>query len=434
LAGEFDTRASLRRYQFIGLTGLALIFGSLVGWAALSSIHGAVIAPGVTVVESYVKKVQYRDGGIVAEILVKEGDRVKAGDVLLRMDVTETRAELEIIRSELVELEAKRARLIAERDGADKVTFPEALEGRRNDAAVAGVLTGQEKLFTTQKAAVDGRKEQLNERITQLAEQIGGLKSQVTSNTEQARLIAFELGNLKKLLEKGLVPANRVLALEREAARLEGERGQRIADIAAAQGRISETKLQIIQLDDDVRTRTLTDLREAETRIAELNERRIAAETKLRRTNVRAPWTGIVHQLAVHTVGGVIAAGETIMLIVPDLDELVIEAHVNPNDIDQVAVGQEAIMRFPGLNMRTTPEVTAEVVQVSADITRPQDNTPPFYGVRLKMSQAELKKLGDVHLKPGMPAEAFIRTRDRTPLSYLLRPLTDQIARTFREG
>jgi HlyD family secretion protein len=433
MAGIATARKSLRRHQLLGFAGLLVILGSIVGWSVLSSIHGAVIAPGFTVVETSVKKVQYPDGGIVAAIYVAEGDRVEAGDRLVKMDETQIRAELEIVKAGLVELHAQRARLVAQRDGADKITFPELLESRRSDVELGQVLAGQEKLFANQKAAIEGRKEQLTERIAQLREQIDGLKAQVTSNREQARLIDKELKNLQGLFKQGLVPITRVLALEREAARLEGEAGQRSADIAAAEGRISETRLQMIQLDDDAGTRTLTDLREAETRIAELTERQIAAEARLKRTLVRAPQGGWIHQLNVHTIGGVTAPGEIIMLIVPELDELVIDAQLSPNDIDQVQVGQLAIMRFPTFDQRTTPQVHASVTQVAANITRPTDNTPPYYSVRLKLTQSELKRLGPVILKPGMPAEAFIRTRERSPISYLLQPLTDQVARTFRE-
>lgn len=432
--GNSPTRRTLRKYQLFGLTGLILLFGSLGAWGSLSNIQGAVIAPGVIVVESYVKRVQHREGGIVGEIRVREGDPVKAGEMLLKLDETETRAELEILQSVLDEFEAKRARLIAERDGEDKIVFPESLLSRKDDAAIASMIVGQERLFTTQKASLDGRKEQLNERVGQLEEQITGLHAQVDSKKEQSRLIKDEHKNLKMLQEQGLVPVSRVLALEREAARLDGESGQLVGDIAAAKGRIVETRLQIIQLEDDARTRTLSELREAEARISEVQERRIAAQAKLSRTVIKAPIDGIVHQLAVHTIGGVIAPGETVMQIVPDLDELVIEAHVTPQDIDQVHVTQKAQVRFPAFSQRTTPEVFGEVIHVSADLTRPDAHTPPYFVIRIRLTQDELNRLGDVKLKPGMPAESFIQTGERRPLDYLLQPFTDQIARTFREG
>ncbi len=428
------TRKSLRRYQLLGMAGLVAIFGSIISWALLASIHGAIIAPGVMVVESNVKRVQYPDGGIVSEIYVKEGDRVKAGDKLVRMDETQLRTELQIVNSNLIEMRAQRARLVAERDEADHVSFPDDIESLRSNPDVADILSGQEKLFTADRAALKGREEQLGERIDQLTEQIGGFKAQVDSNKEQARLIDKELASLQGLLKQGLVPVTRVLALQREAARLEGQVGQRTADMAGAAGRISETKLQIIQLGDDSRAKILSQLHDTETKIAELFERQTAAQVKLKRTLVLAPQSGWVQQLNVHTIGGVTAPGETMMLIVPDRDPLVIQAHISPKDIDQVRLGQDAMIRFPSFNQRTTPQVHAKVVQLDADITQPQDKSPPFFGARLKLSQEEIRRLGAVELKPGMPAEAFIRTHERSPMSYLLQPLTDQIARTFREG
>ncbi len=434
MAEMTETRKSLRHYQLLGMVGLIAIFGSLMSWAFLASIHGAIIAPGVIVVESNVKRVQYPGGGIVSEIYVKEGDKVKAGDKLVRMDETQLRTELQIVKANLIEMRAQRARLVAERDDADRVAFPDDLESLRSSPIVAEVLSSQEKLFAADRAAIKGRKEQLGQRIDQLKEQIDELKAQKTSDKEQDRLIHQELESLQTLLKQGLVPVTRVLALQREAARLEGQVGQRTADMAGAAGRISETKLQIIQLGDDLRAKILTELRDTDAKIAELVERRTAAEDKLRRTLVRAPRSGWVQHLNVHTIGGVTSPGETMMLIVPDLDKLVIEAHVSPKDIDQVRVGQDAMIRFPAFNQRTTPQVHASIVQLDADITRPQDKSPPFFGARLRLSQEEIKRLGHVELKPGMPAEAFIRTRERSPISYLLQPLTDQIARTFREG
>jgi len=430
-----DTRKSLRRYQLLGMAGLIAVVGTLMSWGFLATIHGAVIAPGVIVVESNVKRVQYPDGGIVAKIFVKDGDKVKAGDKLVRMDETQLRSELQIVKANLIEMRAQRARLVAERDEADRVTFPDDLKSLRGDPVVADVLTGQEKLFTADVAALKGRKEQLSERIDQLNQQISGLKAQMVSNKEQDKLIHQELASLESLLKQGLVPVTRVLALKREAARLEGQVGQRTSDMAAAAGRISETKLRIIQLGDDSRAKILSQLRDTDAKIAELVERRTAAQAKLGRTLLRAPRGGWVQNLNVHTVGGVTAPGETLMVIVPALDKLVIEAHIRPKDIEQVRVGQDAMIRFPALNRRTTPQVHGRLVQLDADITRPRDKSRAFFGARLVLSQAAIKRLGpNVVLKPGMPAEAFIRTHERSPISYLLQPLTDQIARTFREG
>jgi HlyD family secretion protein len=393
-----------------------------------------VIAPGVITVETHLKRIQHRDGGIVAEIAVKEGDRVQAGQMLVRLDETDPRAELSIVEATLDEFRAKRARLLAERDDLSEIEFPVELASRSSDKRIADILLGQRRLFTTQHAALKGRIEQLTERIGQLEQEGVGLNAQYASKKEQTRLVREELDNLKQLLKQGLVQANRVFALDRERADLEGAEGELIAQIASTKGRISEIRLQVIQLDDDARTKTLSDLREAEATIAEAEQRRIAANAKLERTVIRAPRPGYVHQLAVHTIGGVIAPGADIMAIVPDLDQLVIDVHVRPEDIDQVTVGQAAQLRFPAFDQRTTPEVMGEVMQVDADLTTPPDQQAPYFGVRVALGPDQIELLGGNKLKPGMPAEAFIRTKERSPFNYLLQPLTDQIAHTFREG
>jgi HlyD family secretion protein len=427
------TLRSLRFYQFLGLAGLLVVFGSIGAWAAMSSIHGAVVASGTVVVEGHSKRIQNRDGGIVAEIRVEDGDYVEAGDLLIRLDETETRAQLAIIDAVLDEFEAKRARLAAERDG-EKVRFPATLLARRDEPNVAELLVGQERFFASRKAVLDGRKDQLNQRIDQLKQEISGITAQATSTGEQSRLIGGELDSLRPLLDDGFVSVTRIRSLEREQARLLGDAGQREAEIARAQARIGETRLEIIQLADDARSATLEELGEAESRIAELRERQLEAQTKLTRTHLRAPLAGLVHQLAVHTIGGVIGAGDTIMQIVPQADELVVEARVRAQDIDEIVEGQGAIIRFTAFNQRNTMQAMAEVMQVSADTSQETRDAPPTFAVRLRLSADELDKLGDLTLKPGMPAEVFIQTRTRTPLSYLLQPLSDQIARSFRES
>lgn len=431
---QSSTIRTMRGYQIGGFLGLGLLVGVLGTWAVMAPIQGAVIAPGVTVVESYLKRIQHRDGGIVAEIAVKEGDHVEAGALLIKLDETDARAELAILQSMLDEFEAKRARLVAERDDLAEISFPGVLQGRAKEPRIADLMAGQRKLFTVQKAALTGRIEQLTERIGQLQQEIQGLDAQYASKKEQTVLVREELANLKQLLKQGLVQANRVFALDRERARLEGEEGELLARIASTKGRISETKLQIIQLEDDARTKTLSDLREAEAGVTETLERRDATEAKLKRTEVRAPGAGTVHQLAVHTIGGVIAPGADMMAIVPKLDELVIDAHVRPEDIDQVNLGQMAQVRFPAFDLRTTPEINGEVIQVAADLTQTSKDTPPYFAVRVRLGPDQLKLLGANKLRPGMPAEAFIQTEQRSPLSYFLQPLTDQIAHTFREG
>jgi HlyD family secretion protein len=299
-------------------------------------------------------------------------------------------------------------------------------------------MAGEEKLFESRRTARAGQRSQLRERIAQLNEEVRGLSAQLAAKESELELIGTELVGVADLYKKNLVSISRYMQLQRDQTRLQGERGQFIADIARARGKISETELQIIQVDQDFRTEVLKDLREAQGKIAELKERVTAAEDQLKRVDLRAPQAGFVHQLAVHTVGGVIANGETIMQIVPRADELVVEAKVAPNDIDQVAVGAEAVVRVLAGNQRTTPVISGRLTRVSADLTREQQQNSAqpaqaYYTVRIVLPAEEVARLRDIHLLPGMPVEVFIQTHERSPLQYLLKPLQEQIARTFRE-
>jgi HlyD family secretion protein len=438
MATEQDPRRMIRKLNLTGLAITAVLIGGVGGWAATAQLAGAVIAPGTIVVESSVKKVQHPTGGVIGEILVKEGDEVDEGQLVLRLDDTVTRATLGAVRSQLDELMAREARLLAERDDADEIMFPAQLTVRRNDLSVAAAVAGEQKLFESRKTARTGQRAQLRERIAQLNEEIRGLSAQVAAKESELVLIGKELIGVAELYQKNLVSISRYTQLQRDQTRLQGERGQLIADIARARGKISETELQIIQLDQDFRTDVLKDLREAQGKIAELKERVTAAEDQLKRVDLRAPQAGTVHQLAVHTLGGVISNGETIMQIVPRADELVVEAKVAPFDIDQVATGATAAVRIMSGNQRTTPVITGRVTRVSADVAREQQQNSAqpaqaYYTVRVALPADEVARLTDIHLVPGMPAEVFIQTHERTPLQYLLKPLQEQIARTFRE-
>jgi len=428
-----DTRRSTRNLIIAGYVSIAVIVGIFGTWSFLASINGAVIAPATLVVESYSKKVQHSEGGIISRILVKDGDRVTEGQDLLLLDTTETKAELAILQGSLDEFLIKKSRLEAQRDGSGTLIVPPDLTARASDQSIASILGGQQKLLTSSNELDRGKMEQLQQQVQQLTEEISGIDAQITSLTTQSGLIEEELTGLRSLQAQGLVPSSRVLATEREAARLEGSRAELTSNRASAQAKVGEVKLRILQINEDRRTQALGELRETEAKIAELQEKLIAATTRLSRTSIKAPITGTIYQLAVHTEGGVIMRGDTIMLIVPEGDDLVLEAKVMPNDIDQVTMGQPAQVRFPAFNSRLTPEVGAEVTQVAADVTRIDANTPPFYAVRLVIPAKELARLGDQKLKPGMQAEAFIQTEARSPLTYLVRPLWDQIAHTWRE-
>ncbi len=430
----FNTKKSLRNTLLSGYSSIFLVLGAMGAWATLAQLHGAVIAHATIVVESYSKKVQHQAGGIVSRILVKDGDRVTEGQDLVVLDFTDAKAELGVTDGALDELLIKRARLEAQRDGVSVMVLNEAITKRRDEPTLAATIGGQNKLLKSAFDSIASRSLQLKEQISQLKEQIDGLGAQLNANKRQTELIEKELAGLKKLQAKGLVPNSRILSVERESASLEGQRGELQATKATTQSRIGEVELRILQLSEDSRTQALTDLRETEARITELLERRVALSSRLARTTIKAPITGLIYQLAVHTEGGVVGPGETLMLIVPEGDDLVLQAQVSPNDIDQISIGQVAQVRFPSFNARLVPEIGAVVQQVSADTSRIDANSAPFYAVRLVITAAELKKLGSNKLKPGMAAEAFIQTTAQTPLSYMLKPLTDQVSRALRES
>lgn len=434
---EEDPTKTMRRLNLVGFGLLVLLVGGFGGWAVGSELSGAVIAPGSVVVESSVKKVQHPTGGIVGEILVKEGQKVSAGQILMRLDETVTRSTLGILRAQLDESLARENRLLAERDGLAELAFPEELVPRRGEKTVQAATQGELKLFTSRYSGREGQRSQLRQRIAQSNEEIRGLSAQQEAKEREISFVSEELGGVSQLWSKNLIPISRIMVLQRDKARLEGERGQYIAEIARARGKISETELQILQLDQDLSTEVLKELRETQGKISELREKLTAAEDQLRRIDILAPQSGVVHQMAVHTVGGVVANGETIMLIVPVADNLVIEGKVAPQDIDLLTVGDAATVRIMAGNQRTTPDLKAELRRVSADLTREQgaggQPGPSYYSIRLELLPGEAARLGSMALVPGMPAESFIQTGSKTPLQYLLKPLKDQIAHTFRE-
>ena len=381
------------------------------------------------------KKVQHLTGGIVKEIRVREGDHVKAGDILVRLDETQTKAADAIVSKNLDELIAQQARLEAERDGEDHIAFPVGVSERAGDqkSDSARTMVAERKLFVLRRQARDGRKAQLKERISQLKEQIQGYVGQTDAKTREIQLINKELEGVRELWKTKLIPLTRLNALERDAARVEGERSQLIGAIAEAKGKITETQLQILQVDQDLRSEVGKDLADTRSKVSEFVERKVAAEDQLKRIDIRAPQNGIVKQLSVHTVGGVIAAGDPIMLIVPDADALTVEAKIAPQDIDQLYLGQLASLRFTAFNQRTTPEISGKVSLISPDITQDPKTGASYYLVQITPNASEVARLGDVKLMPGMPVESFIKTGERTMISYLIKPLRDQVGRAFKE-
>jgi HlyD family secretion protein len=427
-------QGSIRRHLALGLALGAVLVVGVGGWATFTQISGAVIAPGQLVVETDVKKVQHPTGGVVGELRVHDGMRVKAGDILIRLDETQTRANLDIILKALDELSARRARDEAERDGAATIAFPPELLARKDsDPSVAHLIEGETRLFRSRVAGREGQKAQLRERVQQLREEIKGLTEQVAAKAREVGFITGELQGVRELYAKNLVPLARVNALERDAARLDGERGQLLASTASARGKIAETELQILQIDGDMRTETGKDLAEIRGKWSEYVEKRVAAEDQLKRVDMRAPQSGTVHQMTVHTIGGLVTPSEPAMLIVPEADQLAVEVKIQPQDIDNVRLDQAAVLRFSAFNQRTTPEIDGVVSRVSADVTSDPKTGMSYYTARIRVPEDQKERLGTARLVPGMPVETFMQLGNRSVLSYLTKPLTDQIAKAWRE-
>ncbi len=430
---DLEISRSIRRHLMVGVIASLALVGGAGAWAAVTNLAGAVVAPGHFVVDSYVKKVQHPKGGIVGEILVREGDKVRAGDVLMRLDATQTRANLAIVTKRLNELAARLARLEAERDDRDAIIFPDWLLANDGDAEVAAAIHSESRLFQSRREAREGQKAQLNQRIEQFEHEIAGLKAQEVAYAEGIEVLNTEISALNRLREQGIVSDQRLNGLKTQAATFGGERGEKIAFQAQSAGRITETRLQILQIDQDLRTEVGRELREVQAQIGEYVERRVAAEDELKRIDIVAPQSGIVHQLAVHTLGGVISPADPIMLIVPEGDDLALEVQIAPKDVDQIQIGHAALLRMTAFNLRTTPELNGFVSRIAADLTTDERSGQSYYLVRVAIPQAEKEKLKNLTLVPGMPAEVMIKTGERTALSYLVKPLSDQIFRAFRE-
>jgi HlyD family secretion protein len=423
---------SLALHLLLGFGTVVALGCFIFGWATFTEISGAVIASGKLAVDSNVKKVQHPTGGVVGDLMVKDGDHVKKGDVVARLDETQARTNLAIVTKALDELAARQARNEAERDGARTVTFPAELLARRDDPEVAQVVASEQRLFEVRQSAREGQRSQLLEQIDQLEQQIQGNVEQERAKSKEIDWVQQELVGIRGLWNQNLVPFSRLTTLERDAARLLGERGVLIAAIAQARGRIAETRLKILQIDEELRTGVGKELAEIRGKKSELVEKRVAAEDQNRRIDLVAPQDGKVFQRSVHTVGGVIQAGEVLMLVVPVSDALIVEARVSPQDVDQLHLGQRAVLRFSSFNRRTTPELNGNVTEIGADATHDEKRNESYYSVRIRISDSEFERLDGLQPLSGMPVETFIETSPRTVVSYLMRPMLEQIDRTFR--
>ncbi|MBK1719773.1 HlyD family type I secretion periplasmic adaptor subunit [Thiocystis violacea] len=419
--------------RIAGLLILIVALGGFVLWSLLAPIDGAAVAPGVVAVESARKTVKHLDGGIVSEILAREGDRVAEGDVLVRLDDTEASAQLEIARGQFLSLRAQEARLLAERDDLEDIGFPDELLAEGNDPRIREAITGEQRVFQARKKALSGEQQVLQQRSEQLQEQIRGLEALADSKTKRIDLYQEELDGLHKLFDKGLGDKSRLREWERLSAELEGERGQHQSDIASARVQIGEAEIQAAQLKRRFTSEVVTELRDVETKLADLRERMRALGKTLERTEIKSPAAGAVVGTSVHTIGGVIRPGDPILDIVPEGESLIIEARVQPIDIDRVAPGLEADLHMSAFNARTTPVIPGQVLTISADRLVDQATNQPYYLARIQVTPEGMSKLKGRVLQAGMPVDAMIKTGERTFFDYLIRPLTDRVSSAFRE-
>lgn len=427
---EWPARAPI----VIGYLGVVLLLVGFGGWAVMSEINGAVISSGRIEVEQNQQVVQHPDGGIVAEIAAKDGDRVTAGDLLIRLDADELRSELSIVEGQLFEVLARRARFEAERDSAADIVFPPLLTQSPNPVA-AELMEGQRKLHEARRTSEDWQREQLQRQHDQLASQIDGLEAQRQALERQIVLLNQEIADQSSLLERGLTQAARVLALQREEANLAGRLGEVAAAVAETESRMTELEVEILKLEIVRREQAISSLRDLQYNEIELAERRNMILTRLDRLDIRAPASGIVHASNVFAQRSVVRAAEPLLYIIPQDRPLVIATRVEPRDIDQIHMGQAVMLRFTSFDQRTTPELKGHVVQVSADAFTDEVSGATYYRAEIALDEGEAAKLPTAtHLLPGMPVEAYIATGSRSPLAYLTKPFTDYFARVFREA
>ena len=418
-----------RRLALAGYLGLGLFMVTVGAWAVAAPISSAVIAPATFVVENSARKVQHPTGGIVSRLNVREGDRVEAGDVLFKLDGTLARTNLQITSRQVDETAVRLARLRSERERLAGPVYPMDPA----EPEMAALVASETQIFEARGAARQNVRSQLGKRISQLRSEIAGLGVQHAAKLRESNQINRELENVRSLFARNLAPMARLSPLERDSAVAEGQRGALEAQIAQAQGRIAEIELQIVQLDEDWRSEVTREIRDAESRMAELQERRVAAEDMVRRLDIRAPVSGIVHQLAINTVGAVLNPAEPLLWLVPTGERLHLEARISPADYDLVRLGQEVAIRLHAFNQRMTPELRGTVSRMAPDVSREAQGGPSFYTIRVSLSAEELRRLGSDEIKAGMLADVFMKTGERTAARFLLQPLIDQIARAYRE-
>lgn len=422
---------SMETPKRVGILIFFLVFGVFGFWAAFAPLDASARAAGIVTVESYKKVIQHLEGGIVGEILVRNGDAVKAGDPLLVLDNTQSQAQLEIANTQFVALKAREARLLAESSGAETISFPSVLMQERTDADAE--MASERQIFLARKASRDGEVEVLEQREDQLASQVTGLEAVRTSKLELAASFSEELVDVRELLKEGFADKQRLRELERSYASYSGEAADLTANISTTQMQIGETRLQVLQQNKDFLNEVVNELAEIRTRLKDTQERMIALTDIVRRTTITAPVDGIVNGMQIHTVGGVVRGGDDIAEVIPQTDELIIEASISPIDIDRVTIGQEAMISFSAFSSGLVPTIYGNVIGISADRLIDQASGSPYYLARVKVSPEGMRDMGDLILVPGMPAEVFVNTGARTFLQYVFKPFTTALSRSFIE-
>lgn len=432
--GKMEKKWTSSGYAIAGYATVFVLLGGMGAWAALTRINGAVVSAGIIEVASNRQVVQHLTGGVVGEIRMKEGDTVKAGDVLMRLDDTFDRSELTVIEGQLFSLLGTEARLQAEQDDKTEITFdPDLLKAVATNPEAAEIVAGQKRLMAARAETREKQAGQLREKKAQIAKQNEGLESRITALETQLKLIGKELDAQNKLLAQSLTNASRVLALQREEAEIRGTISQARSNIAENTGRVAEIEIAILNIHSTVREEATTTLREIEAKVAELKERRNAKLETLSRMDITAPMSGIVLGMQVHALRSVIRPADPLLYIIPQEQNLVISTQISPTQIDQVTVGQVAHIRFGAFDHRNTPEIFGHVTKVAADVLADQRTGATYYKAEITPDAGEMAKLGNKHVMPGMPVETFIQTAERSPLEYLVKPLADYFNKAFRE-
>lgn len=418
----------------VGFTALGILVGGLGLWAVKTRLAGAIISQGIIEVESNRQVIQHPDGGVVGEIFVRDGDAVAAGDFLLRLDDTFLSSEKTIVEAQLFELLARRARLEAERDGADADALAARLaEIQQAERIDSDLIAGQQRLFEARLNTLTQKTEQLSKQTVQIESEIEGTEAQLVSLRRQVELIQEELDDQESLLQRGLTQASRVSALLREEASLTGDIGRLEAAVARLKGQISATEISIVELEATRREEAISTLRDIQSQISELAERRLSLDTRLSRLDIRAPVSGTVYDSQVFALQSVVQPAEPMMYLVPQDTPLLVAARVDAIHVDQLHVGQSVLLRFPAFNQRETPEIEGQVITVSADTFTDDKTGQTFYRAEVVPDDGQVERLKGQELLPGMPVETLIKTDERTPLSYLVKPLADYFNRAFRE-